>query len=173
MNKMITSILMVSIFGFRSLFAMAGGPNPNQQLFLGAATGNFAQVDAALKQPATNIDATFGLLQQTALFTAVIQRNYAMAKELLKRGANPNIANTSGSTPLHIAVLGRQPDMVELLLKNGADPTLRDNTHRTPVDLLRLFQPALQNERRIQEIRQHFTELMHPASEITSATLKT
>ncbi|SCX99481.1 Ankyrin repeat [Nonlabens sp. Hel1_33_55] len=48
-----------------------------------------------------------------------------MIKELLEYGANPNLVNNNGKTPLLIATEGnmrKQQEIVELLLKNGAKP---------------------------------------------------
>ena len=158
MNKMITSTLIVGIFGFQSLFAMAGGPNPTQQLLLGAATGNLAQVQAALNQGA-DINATGGAMQDTALIRAVDNNNYAVVEYLLlEHGADPNIADITGWTPLHVAVSRLLPAVVKLLLDKGADPTLRNNVDQIPAELLQFLPLAQQNQPNAQQIRQYFEE---------------
>ena len=54
-------------------------------------------------------------------------------RSLLDDGANPNIKDDSGSTPLHEAVNHGASEVVELLLKFGADPTAEDNARRIPL----------------------------------------
>jgi ankyrin repeat protein len=62
--------------------------------------------------------------QQTldeAFFLAVIAGNEVEMKELVKRGANVNQADTKGNTPLYEAAKEGKKDIVELLLNVGAD----------------------------------------------------
>ena len=56
-----------------------------------------------------------------------------MAALLLDRGADPNIANFSGATPLHNASGAGNLDLIRFLLKRGADPAVRDAQQRTPL----------------------------------------
>ena len=51
------------------------------------------------------------------------------------KGANINLANVSGDTPLHIAAATGQTAMAELLLQNGANPRLRAVSGLTPAAL--------------------------------------
>ncbi|MGC4046737.1 MAG: ankyrin repeat domain-containing protein [Armatimonas sp.] len=46
----------------------------------------------------------------------------SLCRELLKRKANPNLANKEGMTPLGMAAMTRSPVLIELLLSYGADP---------------------------------------------------
>jgi ankyrin repeat protein len=67
---------------------------------------------------------------------------------LLEHGANPNLANTEGYTPLHLAAersaldqpnqLSDVLDFLTLLLKSGADPNLPDPHGRTALDMVYL-----------------------------------
>jgi ankyrin repeat protein len=41
---------------------------------------------------------------------------------LLQHGANPNIMDPEGFTPLYMAAASRSPECVSVLLKHGADP---------------------------------------------------
>jgi ankyrin repeat protein len=54
---------------------------------------------------------------------------------LIAKGANINLANVSGHTPLHIAAATGQTAMAELLLQNGANPRLRAVSGLTPAAL--------------------------------------
>lgn len=44
---------------------------------------------------------------------------------LLARGANPNVQDRLGYTPLHFAALYNQPELVKRLIRHKADPALR------------------------------------------------
>jgi ankyrin repeat protein len=64
---------------------------------------------------------------RTALMDAAVSGNVAIARELLKQGADPNLLNATGCTALHSAVISASTDMVSLLLKSGADPDVYGN----------------------------------------------
>ena len=54
---------------------------------------------------------------------------------LLNNGANPNVTDGEGRTPLHtIARKGVGKNQVDLLIKHGADMNVCDTYHRTPRD---------------------------------------
>ncbi|TKR73160.1 hypothetical protein L596_020501 [Steinernema carpocapsae] len=55
----------------------------------------------------------------TAVALAVDRGFLTLLKDLLKLGANPNIADLSGQTPLHRAVVAKNLDMVKSLLNSG------------------------------------------------------
>ena len=54
-------------------------------------------------------------------------------KPLLKAGADPNLANKRGKTPLHTAAKLRQTYSVKLMMKSGADPNKVDKEGKTPL----------------------------------------
>lgn len=62
-----------------------------------------------------------------------------VVKLLLEHGANPNVQNDLGITPLHIAsdVETRDLEMVKLLLNHGADADIPDKNGTLPIDLVR------------------------------------
>lgn len=64
---------------------------------------------------------------RSALMDAAVSGNVAIARELIKSGANPNLLNSKGRTALHSAVISGNADMVALLLKSGADPNVFGN----------------------------------------------
>jgi ankyrin repeat protein len=79
----------------------------------------------------------------TPLAAAVSQNNAATTAILLKHGANPNVRNRNGATPLHWAagyMVGS--NAFELLLANKADPNARNSNGQTPLDLLKQFHNA-------------------------------
>ena len=55
--------------------------------------------------------------------------------QLLAAGADPNIINSAGQTPLHHAAWTSSVDVVNALLDAGCDPLHRDNDGRTPLQL--------------------------------------
>ncbi|MBI5686673.1 MAG: ankyrin repeat domain-containing protein [Verrucomicrobia bacterium] len=56
-----------------------------------------------------------------------------IAELLLARGANINVQDHQGSTPLHVAIIHGTKDMVKLLLANKADVNLKDIYGHTPL----------------------------------------
>jgi hypothetical protein len=66
-------------------------------------------------------------------FEAVRSGDAARVSELLKRGANPNVQDKKGWTPLHWAAGRGYAEIVRLLLEYGADANARDKDARTPL----------------------------------------
>ncbi|GFR68464.1 histone-lysine N-methyltransferase PRDM9 [Elysia marginata] len=58
-----------------------------------------------------------------------------IARLLVKRGANLNARDTSGSTALLLACQSNQVEMVEFLLTEGCDANIPDNEGRTPFSM--------------------------------------
>jgi ankyrin repeat protein len=65
----------------------------------------------------------------TALHLAIMKSNVTSVRFLLARGANPNVVDKCGHTPLHVAVvLAKNMDIVKLLLnQNDANVNYLDN----------------------------------------------
>jgi uncharacterized protein len=57
---------------------------------------------------------------RTALLLAVLHRHEAIARALLERGADPNIAAADGRAPLAVARDQNEGPVVEALLQAGA-----------------------------------------------------
>ena len=57
----------------------------------------------------------------SALHLAIKLKNYRIAEILLRAGANPNLEDRFGETPIFNAVREDEPDLIELLLVYGAD----------------------------------------------------
>jgi Ankyrin repeats (3 copies)/Ankyrin repeats (many copies) len=83
--------------------------------------------------------------EQTALFVAVAEEKYSLATMLLEKGADPNLANDDGRTPLLVAIRKdfntvdyvREPEsarLVQKLLEKGANVNARDIDGTTPLE---------------------------------------
>ena len=72
---------------------------------------------------------------ETSLYKAFFNNATNACKLLIKKGADVNIRNNQGETPLHLATQLMYDDVVwcELLLKKGADVNARDNNGLTPL----------------------------------------
>jgi hypothetical protein len=85
---------------------------------------------------------------ETALHWAVSRRHTEIVVMLLEAGANPNVPDNDGYTPLHdVAEMGDcQPAgiMLKALLAAGADTNLREKNGRTPSELAGYAMPSFQ-----------------------------
>ncbi len=58
-----------------------------------------------------------------------------MIRLLLAKGADVNVKDNAGETPLHSAAMNGSVDVTTLLLANGADVNAKDNQGRTPLEM--------------------------------------
>jgi len=73
----------------------------------------------------------------TALHFAAQNKLVKIAKYLLEKGANPNLQDIHGNSPLWTAVFNSMDEkgVVRLLLKYGADVNLKNKYNKTPREL--------------------------------------
>lgn len=57
-----------------------------------------------------------------------------IAPMLIVAGADPNLQNSAGNTPLILAADNQDYDMVKMLISAGADKDIRDNQNKTALD---------------------------------------
>jgi ankyrin repeat protein len=77
-----------------------------------------------------------------------------LLKSLIDQGAQVNIEDDKGNTPLHHAVMAGSDSAVQLFLEQGADPTAVNDDQKTPLDLAIIQElPGLANLLRDGEIR--------------------
>lgn len=74
---------------------------------------------------------------EVGVVALMVCRSAAVVEVLLAAGANPNVSDSHGSTPLMRAALAAGSDAVRLLLGAGADPDVADAAGRTAADRVR------------------------------------
>ena len=87
-----------------------------------------------LRQPGTTVinarDLSSG---ETGLHVTVARRDLTWTRWLLQEGANPNLADNSGRTPLLVATEIGFIDAVEVLLRRGAQVDVANRAGETPL----------------------------------------
>ena len=76
-----------------------------------------------------------GWMTGTAMHSAVSRLHADVVRILLDAGANPNVRQSAGWTPLHAAAMNGDLASVELLLAAGADPIATNEEGRSVTDL--------------------------------------
>jgi len=68
------------------------------------------------------------------LHLACLFGNFECVKALLRSGADVNLQDRSGNTPLIVAAKANFPEIIQLLIENGADPRVEDMYGKAPVE---------------------------------------
>lgn len=76
-----------------------------------------------------------GWMTGTAMHSAVSRLQSDVVRILLEAGANPNVRQSAGWTPLHSSAANGDLTSVELLLAADADPTATNDEGRSVIDL--------------------------------------
>jgi ankyrin repeat protein len=69
------------------------------------------------------------------LLESVSKGELSKVKDFVNKGADINIKNKDGKTPLHIAVENNYEDIIKFLLENKADVNVKDNEGNTPLHI--------------------------------------
>lgn len=97
-------------------------------LILACYKGNIAVAKFLIENSKTiNTSSDMG----TALMAATYKGQVELVQLLLEKNANPNIADSNGTTPLIYAVMSRNTNIISLLLKYKADKAHRDKDGKT------------------------------------------
>jgi ankyrin repeat protein len=102
-------------------------------LHLAAFFGQQEAVERLLDAGANPAALSTNSLRNTALHAATAGNHGGVALLLIERGANVDIADAGGHTPLHIAAENGLVDVVGALLARGADPFAIDSEDKTPL----------------------------------------
>lgn len=121
--------------------ANAYAPDGFTPLGLAAFFGNLEVLALMLQSGAEVNYPSKNPMQVRPLHSAVAHRDaetaMAMANLLLERGAEVNVAQRGGWTPLHQAAAHGYAPIVQLLLANGADVKAENEEGKTPLDMAR------------------------------------
>jgi ankyrin repeat protein len=110
-------------------------PDGFQPLHLAAFFAHADVVDVLLSRGA-DVDAVAQNASRVRpLHSAVAGRNAAVARRLIEGGADPNVQQHGGWTPLQAAAQHGDGELVQYFLDHGADPSSRSNDGKTAADL--------------------------------------
>lgn len=133
-GRSVLSLFLVGLFVVGGV-AVAGGDV--DQLYHAAGKGDLAGV-RQLIAAGTDVNAKSGDGSQ-ALNAAAVYNQHDVIKLLLAHGANPNVRNKEGDTPLVCATkyAGGDPITVKLLVDAGTNLGIADNDGKTALDYAR------------------------------------
>lgn len=115
---------------------MASDISPHQALHYATAMGNLDDMREALANGAgVNFQSLH--MQDTPLHVAIMSKSVDAVHLLLDAGAELNIPNHDGRTPLHEAAFAyqKQPEIWRTLVERGARTDIPDNDQQTPMQL--------------------------------------
>jgi ankyrin repeat protein len=95
------------------------------------------QVIKSLIAARANPNEQHDVFQDTLLQTAVWKKNFPAIKLLLNSGANVNLPNVYGQTPLHDAASRGYGEIYQYFVENGANPRVYNQDGLTPDDLMK------------------------------------
>jgi len=110
-------------------------------IWFAARAGDAERVGALLKRgDADLVDRADEQHKRTALHWACKHGRTSVALMLLAHGANPNLKDEKGNTPLHYCCAFGSEAMLRILLNNmELDPTIQNNDHKTALQFGRSF----------------------------------
>lgn len=134
-NGRIASVLVAGLLAALAIQPVAAQLYSEGYEFLQAVKDRDGDVATEmLNQPGTQIintrDITTG---DTGLHLVVQRRDTLWVRFLLQRGANPNVRNNEGLTPLQLATRLSFIEGVEELIKKGAQVNVADSQGETPL----------------------------------------
>ena len=128
-------LLAAALLGSLALPATAQMMQSESYKFLQAvkdAKGN--EVTNMLDRPGASIINTRDVTNGEGALHIVIKRgDETYLRFLLQKGADPNLRDGRGNTPLLLAVAGGQPDMIRILTAAKANPNIGNSGGETPL----------------------------------------
>jgi ankyrin repeat protein len=106
-----------------------------QPLGLACYFGHLETAEYLIKAGAPINFASRNGLKAAPIQSATAAGHEKIVQRLLELGADPNVREGNGYTPLHAAAQNKDVDMIRLLLYGGADLTLKGNDGKTPLDI--------------------------------------
>ena len=118
---------------------LKGGVNLNERdgaqftaLLRALQNKHYDVAEILVARPDTDVNAQ-GSNGMTALIHYAVRNEAEKVKNLLDRGANPNLRDGEGDGPLHIASQRGNLEITQMLLAKGADPNAKNNLGGTPL----------------------------------------
>lgn len=108
------------------------------QIITSGGEGSYLNVQCYKGNTPLHLVIAKGYVDRSAHNEALTVSNFELTQKLLEHGADPNLKNHLGNTPLHLAFLRRDVPTIQALLAKGADSTLCNNNGKTALDLLEL-----------------------------------
>ena len=100
-----------------------------------AAKHNSVKVIRFLLKQNFDINVLTETTKESPIFYTIDENNKEAFKFLVRQGANINLQNENGETPLEIATRKNLSDFVEILIKKGAKINTKDSKGKTPFDI--------------------------------------
>ena len=131
----IASVLLASLVAMLALQPAAAQLGSEGYQFLKAVDDRDGdKATEMLNKPGTQIINTRDITSGDTGLHLVVRRNDTLwVRFLLQRGANPNIRNNAGVTPLQLATTLNMVEAVEVLIDKGAQVNVADQTGETPL----------------------------------------
>jgi len=102
--------------------------NGNTPLILACYRGNISVAEYIINH---SLNLNYCSQQGTALASLAVHYNKELVLQILKKGANTNLADANGDTPLFWAVKTQNEELIKILLQFKADKTIKNKLDKT------------------------------------------